>query len=158
MGMVAPLPVPSSSGVSGRMSRQRRRDTTPEVSIRQLLHAQGYRYRVAWPIPGMRRRTVDIAFTRARVAVLVDGCFWHSCPQHKTSPMANSEWWSEKLEKNRLRDAATTAHLESMGWSVLRIWEHERPADAVTRIVDLLSSRRAAPAGSVARNALAGSS
>ncbi|MER7006710.1 very short patch repair endonuclease [Dactylosporangium sp. NPDC000555] len=141
--MVAQLPVPSSFGVSSRMSRQRRRDTAPEVSIRQLLHAQGYRYRVAWPIPGLRRRTVDIAFTRARVAVFVDGCFWHSCSQHKTIPTANGDWWSKKLETNRLRDAATTAHLEASGWSVLRIWEHESPGDAVVRIVDLLNERRA---------------
>ncbi|MFI5906019.1 very short patch repair endonuclease [Dactylosporangium sp. NPDC051541] len=140
--MAAQLPVPSSSGVSGRMSRQRRRDTAPEVSIRQLLHAQGYRYRVAWPIPGLRRRSADIAFTRAQVAVFVDGCFWHSCPEHKTSPNANGQWWSEKLETNRLRDAATTAHLEASGWTVVRIWEHERPADAVTRIVDLLNGKR----------------
>lgn len=124
------------------MSRQRRRDTAPEVSIRQLLHARGYRYRVALPIPGFRRRTIDVAFTRARVAVFVDGCFWHSCPQHKTSPAANGNWWSQKLEKNRQRDAETTAHLEDMGWAVVRIWEHEHAADAVESIVDLLASRR----------------
>lgn len=140
--MVAQLPVPSSSGVSRRMSRQRRRDTAPEITIRQRLHAQGYRYRVAWPIPGLRRRTVDIAFTRARVAVFIDGCFWHSCPQHKTSPAANSDWWAKKLETNRLRDSETNAHLETLGWCVLRIWEHESPADAVARIAGLLSERR----------------
>ncbi|WP_327022540.1 very short patch repair endonuclease [Micromonospora sp. NBC_01739] len=142
--MVSQLPAPSSSGVSRRMSRQRCRDTAPELSIRKLLHARGHRYRVTWPIPGLPRRTVDVAFTRSRVAVFIDGCFWHSCPQHKTSPSANGEWWSEKLRANQLRDAATTAHLEALGWSVLRIWEHEIPADAVTRIVELLSERRAA--------------
>ncbi|GAA3745537.1 very short patch repair endonuclease [Micromonospora maritima] len=142
--MVAQPPVPSSPDVSRRMSRQRRRDTAPEISIRQLLHAQGYRYRVAWPIPGLRRRTVDIAFTRARVAIFIDGCFWHSCPEHKTSPAANGDWWSAKLETNRVRDSETNAHLEALGWSVLRIWEHEPPADAVARIAGLLGERRAA--------------
>ncbi|WP_346536258.1 very short patch repair endonuclease [Micromonospora sp. DPT] len=151
--MVAQLPVPSSSGASRRMSRQRRRDTAPEMSIRQMLHAQGYRYRVAWPIPGLRRRTIDIAFTRARVAVFIDGCFWHSCPQHKTSPAANSDWWSKKLETNRLRDFETNAHLEALAWSVLRIWEHESPADAVARVADRLSERRAASPESGSRDA-----
>ncbi|MDG4836936.1 very short patch repair endonuclease [Micromonospora sp. WMMD967] len=151
--MVAPLPVPSSSEVSRRMSRQRRRDTAPEMSIRQLLHAQGYRYRVAWPIPGLRRRTIDIAFTAARMAIFIDGCFWHSCPQHKTNPAANSDWWSNKLETNRWRDSETNAHLEALGWSVLRIWEHESPADAVACIVNRLSERRAARPYAASRDA-----
>ncbi|MEU4155935.1 very short patch repair endonuclease [Actinoplanes sp. NPDC026670] len=127
-------PVPSSVGVSGRMSRQRRRDTAPEVQIRRLLHAAGLRFRVTWPIPGMPRRSMDIAFTKARVAVFVDGCFWHVCPEHATMPAANSEWWAEKLGKNQTRDLATNAHLKAAGWTIVRVWEHEDPRAAADRI------------------------
>lgn len=134
---------PSSSSVSARMSRQRRRDTLPEVSIRKLLHSRGFRYRVAWPIPGMKRRTVDIAFIGPRLAIFVDGCFWHSCPQHATSPVANGSWWAEKLEGNRTRDLATNAHLIDLGWRVIRIWEHEDVNDAVRCIVDYLGATTA---------------
>jgi DNA mismatch endonuclease (patch repair protein) len=138
-GMMARLPVPSSPEVSARMSRQRRRDTAPELSIRRLLHAKGLRYRVAWPIPGLPRRTIDIAFTRARVAVFIDGCFWHSCPQHSTSPVSNGSWWSEKLAANRTRDASTNSHLMTHGWRVLRFWEHEDPVSATDRIITELA-------------------
>ncbi|MFB6695016.1 very short patch repair endonuclease [Streptomyces virginiae] len=124
--------VPSSAAVSARMSRQVSRDTAQEVAVRRLLHAAGLRYRVNLPVPGMRRRTIDIAFTRARIAVFLDGCFWHGCPEHATRPKANAEWWRVKLEKNVSRDLETTAHLESAGWTVLRFWEHESP-DAVAR-------------------------
>ena len=130
----AELPVPSSSGVSGRMSRQRRRDTEPEVLIRKLLHAWGLRFRVTLPVPGMARRSIDIAFPKARVAVFVDGCFWHVCPEHRTSPAANSQWWSNKLEKNQARDLATTQHLAELGWTVIRIWEHEDPLAAAEKV------------------------
>lgn len=133
-----PRPIPSSSDVSGRMSRQRRRDTDPEVAIRRLLHANRLRFRVTYPVPGMPRRTMDIAFTKARVAVFIDGCFWHVCPEHGTSPASNSKWWSEKLAKNQARDVATTAHLEALGWSVVRIWEHEKAEEAAARIADMV--------------------
>nr|WP_203779866.1 very short patch repair endonuclease [Actinoplanes philippinensis] len=116
------------------MSRQRRRDTAPEVQIRRLLHAAGLRFRVTWPVPGMPRRSMDIAFTRAKVAVFVDGCFWHACPEHATKPVANSEWWAEKLAKNQMRDVATNAHLRAAGWEVVRVWEHEDPRTAADRI------------------------
>ncbi|WP_206309997.1 very short patch repair endonuclease [Streptomyces sp. A0592] len=131
-----PGAVPSSAAVSARMSRQASRDTAQEVAVRSLLHAAGLRYRVNLPVPGMRRRTIDIAFTRARIAVFLDGCFWHGCPEHATRPKANAEWWRAKLEKNMSRDRETTAHLESAGWTVLRFWEHESP-DAVARKVAL---------------------
>ncbi|MFI7596618.1 very short patch repair endonuclease [Actinoplanes sp. NPDC049681] len=132
--MAAQIPTPSSAGVSDRMSRQRRRDTTPEVAIRKLLHARGFRFRVTMPVPGMPRRSIDIAFTRARVAVFVDGCFWHVCPVHRTSPAANSDWWSKKLATNQERDVATNEHLRDLGWRVVRIWEHEDPNEAADRI------------------------
>ncbi|MFE1901550.1 very short patch repair endonuclease [Streptomyces yangpuensis] len=138
-----PGAIPSSAAVSARMSRQASRDTTQEVAVRRLLHASGLRYRVNFPVPGIRRRTIDIAFTRARIAVFLDGCFWHGCPEHATHPKANAEWWRAKLEKNMSRDRETTAHLESVGWTVLRFWEHELP-EAVAREVTL-SRRRAGP-------------
>jgi len=134
----AELPIPSSVAVSGRMSRQRRRDTEPEVAIRKVLHAMGLRFRVTLPIPDMPRRTMDIAFTRARVAVFVDGCFWHVCPEHATSPASNAEWWAHKLSKNQARDLATNSHLTALGWEVVRIWEHDDPIEAASRIADVV--------------------
>ena len=121
------------------MSALRRRDTNPELEIRRLLHAAGLRYRVAYPVPGRPRRTIDIAFTRRKVAVFVDGCFWHGCPEHGTSPTSNAEWWSAKLAANQARDADTAAHLEALGWFVLRMWEHERPTSAAERIAGALA-------------------
>lgn len=121
--------LPSSPGVSARMSRQRSRDTGIELAVRRLLYAQGFRYRVNLPVAGMRRRTIDIAFTKKRVAIFLDGCFWHSCPEHATQPKANDTWWTEKLERNKARDTETASVLEEAGWTVLRFWEHE---DAVT--------------------------
>ncbi|MCE3556309.1 very short patch repair endonuclease [Pseudonocardia sp. RS11V-5] len=136
--MSSDRPTPSSTGVSERMSRARRRDTEPEMLIRKEAHRRGLRYRVEAVIPGMPRRRADMIFTGARVAVFVDGCFWHSCPEHTSIPRANREWWVAKLEKNQLRDRATDAHLEALGWTVLRFWEHEDPlvaVDAVERAV-----------------------
>ncbi|MBB4887506.1 DNA mismatch endonuclease (patch repair protein) [Streptomyces netropsis] len=122
------MPVmPSSPGVSARMSRQASRDTNPELAVRRLLHASGHRYRLQRPVPGMSRRTIDIAFPKAKVAVFLDGCFWHGCPQHATSPKANADWWRQKLDRNISRDRETTAHLVAAGWTVLRFWEHENP-------------------------------
>ncbi|GIE87363.1 hypothetical protein Are01nite_38430 [Actinoplanes regularis] len=120
------------------MSRQRRRDTQPELAIRKLLHAMGLRFRVMLPVPGMPRRTMDIAFTRARIAVFIDGCFWHVCPEHATSPAANSGWWAKKLSTNQERDAATNRHLAELGWQVVRIWEHEDPIEAAARIAAMV--------------------
>ncbi|WP_078516784.1 very short patch repair endonuclease [Streptomyces sp. HGB0020] len=110
------------------MSRQNSRDTAPEVSVRRILHAAGLRYRVNVPVPGMPRRTIDIVFPKAKIAVFLDGCFWHGCPEHATQPKANAEWWRTKLDKNMARDQETTAHLQAEGWTVLRYWEHQTPA------------------------------
>ncbi|WP_406160608.1 very short patch repair endonuclease [Streptomyces sp. NBC_01005] len=125
---------PSSPGVSARMSRQASRDTKPEVAVRKLLHASGYRYRVNERVPGMSRRTIDIAFTRAKVAVLIDGCFWHGCPVHATQPKSNAEWWRAKLERNMARDRETNEHLTEEGWTVLRFWEHEAPGEVAEQV------------------------
>jgi DNA mismatch endonuclease (patch repair protein) len=120
----------TTAEISARMSRQGTRDTAPEIALRKELHRRGLRFRVDYPVPGMPRRRVDIMFTRAQVAVLVDGCFWHSCPEHRTPPRSNAAWWSQKLAANTLRDRATDKHLSDLGWTVLRFWEHDPPAIA----------------------------
>ncbi|MGW7254942.1 very short patch repair endonuclease [Streptomyces sp. NPDC054834] len=116
------------------MSRQASKNTNAELAVRRLLHAAGLRYRVEYPVPGMTRRRIDVAFTRAKVAVLIDGCFWHGCPQHATQPRANAEWWRTKLDRNMARDRETTAHLTAHGWTVLRFWEHEAPEEVAVRV------------------------
>jgi DNA mismatch endonuclease (patch repair protein) len=129
-----PVLTPPSAAVAARMSRHPRRDTGPELTLRKALHAAGYRYRVQLPVPGRRRRTVDVAFTRRKVAVFVDGCFWHGCAEHRGVPATNSEWWRRKLEKNVARDADTDEHLRRLGWVVIRVWEHETAEAALGRI------------------------
>jgi DNA mismatch endonuclease (patch repair protein) len=124
------------------MSRQARAGTAPEMALRRLLHRNGLRYRVGWPVPGRPRRTVDIAFTRPRVAINIHGCFWHGCPEHGTAPQANSAWWKEKLERNRARDEDTRRHLEERGWTLVEVWEHEAPEDAFRRVVTALNAAR----------------
>lgn len=123
------------------MRGAKRRDTAAELALRRELHALGLRYRVAYPIPGQRRRTIDVAFTRTKVAVFVDGCFWHGCPEHGTDPRSNSEWWKTKLAANRARDRDTDRLLDGLGWSVIRIWEHEDVRDAATVISQVVGAR-----------------
>jgi len=132
---------PGSSGesVSARMSRARRRDTAPELALRRALHAAGLRFRVVYPVPGNRRRTIDIAFPRRRLAVFVDGCFWHGCPEHGTKPGSNSAWWQEKIRTNRERDRDTDRLLADAGWAVLRLWEHVPAAGGVDLVRSMLA-------------------
>lgn len=125
---------PSDEYVRRRMRTQRRVDTTPELALRQILHSRGMRYRVGYRIPGAARRTIDIAFTARRIAVFVDGCFWHRCPEHFVPVKNNSSWWAEKLNRNVERDAETTAFLEQSGWRVVRVWEHEPAVEAADRV------------------------
>jgi DNA mismatch endonuclease, patch repair protein len=123
------------------MSLQATRDTAPELRLRSALHALGLRYRVhVRPIPELRR-TADIVFARARVAVFVDGCFWHSCPEHGTMPSSNEAWWAAKLSRNVTRDADTDSRLAAAGWLVVRVWEHEDPAAATSRVADTVRRR-----------------
>jgi DNA mismatch endonuclease (patch repair protein) len=124
------------------MRSNRGRDTSPELALRRVLHAAGYRYRVDYA-PGLdRRRRADIVFTKLRVAVFVDGCFWHSCPTHGTVPKTNADYWVPKLERNQSRDAETTRALETDGWTVIRIWEHESVASASSRVIDAVNEKR----------------
>ena len=116
------------------MRANRGRDTGPELAVRRALHARGLRYRVDHPLPVDRRRRADIAFTRAKVAVFVDGCFWHGCPEHGTTPRTNTAFWAAKFARNRERDEDTRSLLEASGWTVLRFWEHE-PVGPVVEVI-----------------------
>ena len=133
---------PSSPAVSRRMQLQASRDTAPERTLRSARHRDGLRFRVhVRPIPGVRREA-DIVFPKARVAIFVDGCFWHGCPQHASWPKANADWWRQKIEANRRRDADTDERLRAAGWTVVRVWTHEDPAARSADIAELVRSRQ----------------
>ncbi|WP_449350015.1 very short patch repair endonuclease [Streptomyces shaanxiensis] len=133
------------------MSRQRCRGTAAEVAVRRLLYAAGLRYRVNVPVPGMPSRRIDIALTKTKIAVIMNGCFWHGCPEHATQPKANVEWWQAKLAKNVARDVETTDHLTAEGWTVLRFWEHESPEHVADRVAACVADRSGRPAASRCR-------
>lgn len=124
----------SSEGTRRSMLGNVRRDTRPELLVRQELHRRGLRYRVDYPLPMAPRRRADIVFTRVRIAVFIDGCFWHGCPTHGTSPARNRDYWGPKLDRNRARDVETTRLLTDAGWLVLRYWEHESARDVADSI------------------------
>ena len=131
--------------VAARMSRAARRDTAPELALRRELHRRGRRFRVVFRVPGKNRRTIDIAFPRLRLAVFIDGCFWHGCPSHGRTPVQNSAWWTTKLAANKARDRDTDSHLAAGGWMVLRFWEHVEATVAASRVeatLDALEVRR----------------
>lgn len=143
---VAGRPV-TDAATSARMSRQRTRDTQPEVALRRELHRLGLRYYVdRAPLRGLRRKA-DLVFPRLRVAVYVDGCFWHSCPQHATHPRNNAEWWADKLAGNVARDRDTDRRLQEAGWTVVRIWEHAPAAEGVAEVVAAVDRARATESG-----------
>jgi DNA mismatch endonuclease (patch repair protein) len=126
----------SSPGVARSMRANRGRDTSLELGVRRALHRQGFRYRVDYaPLKGLRSRA-DIVFTRARIAVYLDGCFWHGCPIHGTTPTTNANYWVPKLEENRRRDGKVTKLLDENGWTVLRYWEHEDPLVIADQIAE----------------------
>jgi DNA mismatch endonuclease, patch repair protein len=124
------------------MRANRRRDTKPELALRRALHGRGLRYRkdLRLDLAGGARVRPDIAFTARRVAVFVDGCFWHACPQHGTRPAANTWYWEPKLAKNVQRDRAADAALASAGWAVVRVWEHEAVDAAVGAVIEALEA------------------
>ena len=143
--MAEPMPAhpgASSPELSERMSTFPRRDTAPELELRRELWRRGLRYRVDRPLDGRRRRRADLTFVGPTVVVFVDGCFWHGCPEHGTSPKANAEWWAEKLARNVSRDADTDEYLTSQGWTVLRFWEHEDVLAAADQVERVVSPRR----------------
>ncbi len=139
-----PYPMPSSVAVTRMMKANRSQDTRPEVTLRSALYAHGFRFRKHLAIHDMEGRPmrVDIAFTRLRVAVFVDGCFWHQCPKHSQTPKANRNYWEPKLARNVERDLVTTKRLKRAGWKVIRVWEHDVPAIASARIARVLLRAR----------------
>lgn len=131
----------TSADTSARMQKQPSKDTQPELALRRLLNSRGLRYRLQWPVPGMPRRSIDIAFPSRKLAVFVDGCFWHGCPTHGVQPRHNAERWSAKIAGNMARDRQTTDHLADLGWTVVRCWEHEDAAEAADRLERLILSQ-----------------
>ena len=133
----------SSSEARNKMLANRGRDTRPELIVRSLVHRKGLRFRTSHrPLPELRR-TADLVFRRARVAVFVDGCFWHGCPEHYKRPRTNSNYWSEKIETNATRDRDTDERLVEQGWLSLRFWEHEDPESVADAVEAAVASRSA---------------
>lgn len=133
-----PVP-PSPSETSRRMAKVRQSGTKAEMELRREIYRHGLRYRVNVEVLRRPRRVADIVFRNRKIAILVDGCFWHGCPEHATWPKRNQDFWREKIEANRRRDADTNARLRNDGWTVLRVWEHESPVAAARRVMRLVS-------------------
>ena len=136
-------PFVSDPGRAANMRSNRRTDTKPELALRTALHALGYRYRkdLRLDLP-LRRVRPDVAFTSRKVAVFVDGCFWHACPEHGSKPKNNEWYWSPKLAKNVERDRAADEALAQAGWTVVRLWEHVPLADAVALVISAVGEPR----------------
>lgn len=135
-------PWASSAAARRTMQGNRRRDTAPELAVRRLLHRDGLRYRVDYqPLRSLRRRA-DVVFTRQKVAVFIDGCYWHGCTEHAATPATNRGYWSAKLSANRARDEDTTLRLIEAGWTVSRHWEHEDPAAVAAAVTALVHDRQ----------------
>jgi len=124
---------------SARMAHQAVRDTGPELALRHALFSLGLRYRVDYALPDLPRRSADIVFPRQHVAVFVDGCFWHRCPEHATFPKTNPVWWTQKLQRNWDRDRETDRVLSDGGWTVVRVWEHENTSSSVAAVLEALA-------------------
>lgn len=137
--MMMAKPTAKSLIVSAQMRAQRIVDTEAELAVRRALHSAGLRYRKHYPVPGRRRRSIDVAFPGKRIAIFIDGCFWHGCEIHRTVPKSNRTWWQAKLDENRARDRDTTEVLIGQGWTVLRFWEHDDPGDVVAAVASALA-------------------
>jgi DNA mismatch endonuclease, patch repair protein len=130
-----PYPEPTSPAVTAQMRGNKRADTKPEIAVRSALHRRGYRFRKDCPIrAGAVLVRPDIVFTRQRIAVFIDGCFWHRCPDHGNQPRTNTEYWRRKLDRNVERDIRVVSGLTAAGWKCLRIWEHT-PVDEAVALV-----------------------
>jgi DNA mismatch endonuclease, patch repair protein len=127
------------------MRANRRTDTKPELVLRHALHRLGYRYRKDYrlDLDSGRRVRPDIVFTARKLAVFVDGCFWHACPEHGSKPKANEWYWTPKLVRNVERDRTNDAALMLAGWTVVRLWEHVPVDEAVTTVVTALAEASA---------------
>ena len=124
------------------MQGNRSTETRPEVALRSELHRRGLRFRKHRQVTPALRCRADVVFSKARVAVFVDGCFWHRCPEHLTDPRTNSSYWAAKLDRNVARDRRNDAALEAAGWLVVRVWEHESPSGAADRVEAALRNTR----------------
>lgn len=143
-GYGLPYPQPTSEAVSTAMRSNRRTDTHPELQLRSELHRRGLRFRKDYRIDLPTRKVrADIVFTRIRLAIFVDGCYWHQCPEHGTMPKANADYWVPKLARNVSRDKEVTGALESAGWEVIRIWEHVPAPDAARLVAEAVRARAA---------------
>lgn len=145
-------PVPSAPEASKRTQRVRQSDTSDESALRLELYASGLPYRVQVPVLKKPRRVADVAFSGLRVAVFVDGCFWHGCPQHATSPKANADFWRSKILANGARDLDTDRRLREDGWVVVRAWAHEYASAVAARVARVIRSRRRAGSSVVSRS------
>ncbi|WP_190246564.1 very short patch repair endonuclease [Brevibacterium casei] len=124
----------SSDHARRTMRANKRRDTKPELVLRSILHSRGLRFRVdCSPMKGVRPRA-DIVFTKVKIAVFVDGCFWHGCSEHFIMPKTNTDYWSTKISRNAARDTSVNRTLKDAGWTVMRVWEHEDSNVAADRI------------------------
>lgn len=132
----------SSPEASRRMARVRQKGTNAEVALRRELYRIGLRYRVNYEVLKKPRRVADVAFPGLEIAVFVDGCFWHGCPDHASWPKQNAEFWRQKIEANRLRDLDTNERLRSKGWTILRFWEHESPIKAAESVAQTVTMAR----------------
>lgn len=136
---------PSSSETSRRMAKVRQKGTDAEIALRRELYRGGLRYRIDYEVMKKPRRVADVAFPGLKIAIFVDGCFWHGCPEHATWPKQNAEFWRQKIKANRHRDADTNSRLLDAGWTVLRFWEHESPiraAEIVAKTVAMAKAKR----------------
>lgn len=133
---------PSSHDASRRMARVRQKGTQAEIDLRRVLYATGLRYRLHVPLLTKPRRLADIVFPSARIGVFVDGCFWHGFPEHASWPKSNADFWPEKIQTNRSRDADTNQRLNALGWKTVRNWEHEDATEAANCIAELVDARK----------------
>ena len=123
----------------------------PEMAVRRAVHALGLRYRVdARPLADLNRRA-DLVFTRSRVAVFVDGCYWHGCADHGTTARTNADYWTPKIRRNKERDADTDRRLVEAGWTVVRVWEHEDLDQVAATIAAVVRRELVVPRGSSSR-------
>ena len=130
------------------MAQVRQTGTDAELALRREMYRNGLRYRVDYEVLKKPRRVADVAFPGRKIAVFVDGCFWHGCPEHATWPKRNADFWRQKIEANRRRDAETNARLQANGWTALRFWSHESPVEAaqtVARVVAKADAKHPAP-------------
>jgi DNA mismatch endonuclease, patch repair protein len=148
-----PYPVPTSAAASAAMRSNRKKDTRPELAIRSALHRRGVRFRLGGVVRTDTLRVApDLVFRRARLAVFVDGCWWHRCPEHANEPRANTAYWLPKLDRNVTRDRLVDDGLRAAGWTVIRVWEHEDAIAAARLVADELARKAATPkAGLVGR-------